>query len=212
MRANMEARKKDTPAAAEQRQKLREAIELKNYEFNAHGVELNHRYRSQAVVPDETSEPAFERDPELYYHPTTWPGARLPHCWLGHGGKTVSTLDLVGKGRFTLFTGIGGGAWCEAADRVSKETGVDIRCYQIGPGREVEDLYDDWSQISEVEESGCVLVRPDAHVANRSAVVADDCTAELAATMAQILGAVGSEDPPSANGTQGSRTTNTTRT
>ena len=33
------------------------AIELKNYEFNAHGVELGHRYRSGAVVPDGTPEP-----------------------------------------------------------------------------------------------------------------------------------------------------------
>ena len=40
------------------------------------------------------------RDRELYYHPTTWPGARLPHCWLGRGGHKVSTHDLAGKGRF----------------------------------------------------------------------------------------------------------------
>ena len=118
MRANMEARKEDTPEAREQRQKLREAIELKNYEFNAHGVEFNQRYRSAAVVPDGTPEPAYERDPELYYHPTTWPGARLPHCWLGHEGRKVSTLDLAGKGRFALFTGIGGEAWKEAAAEV----------------------------------------------------------------------------------------------
>ena len=65
MRAHMEARKEDTPHAAEQRRKLRQAIELKNYEFNAHGVELNHRYQSAAVVPDGTHEPAFTRDPEL---------------------------------------------------------------------------------------------------------------------------------------------------
>ena len=47
-----------------------------------HGVELGQRYRSSAVVPDGTPEPEPSRDPELYYHPTTWPGARLPHCWL----------------------------------------------------------------------------------------------------------------------------------
>src|SRR5215213_2309950 len=105
MHANMEARKEGTPEAAEQRQKLREAIELKNYEFNAHGVEFNQRYRSAAVVSDRTPEPAYERDPELYYHPTTWPGVRLPHCWLGYEGRKVSTLDLAGKGRFALFAG-----------------------------------------------------------------------------------------------------------
>ena len=66
------------------------AIELKNYEFNAHGVELGHRYRSGAVIPDGTPEPEFTRDPELYYHPTTWPGARLPHAWLEHTRRARS--------------------------------------------------------------------------------------------------------------------------
>ena len=67
--------------------KLKAAIELKNYEFNAHGVELGHRYRSGAVVSDGTPEPEFTRDPELYYHPTTWPGARLPHAWVAAQGR-----------------------------------------------------------------------------------------------------------------------------
>lgn len=207
MRANMEARKQDTPEAAEQRRKLREAIELKNYEFNAHGVELNHRYRSQAVAPDGSPEPPYEHDEELYYHPTTWPGARLPHCWLGHGGKTVSTLDLAGKGRFTLLTGIGGEGWKDAARRVSEQTGVEIACYVIGPGRDVEDLYDDWAAFSETEESGCVLVRPDAHVAYRNRIVADDCAAELANAMNTILGW---EDSLFTNGRGDSQTTRRT--
>jgi len=38
MERNMAARTQNTPAAREQRAKLRAAIELKNYEFNAHGV------------------------------------------------------------------------------------------------------------------------------------------------------------------------------
>ena len=115
MRANMEVRKENSPAGAEARRKLRAAIELKNYEFNAHGVELAQRYRSDAVVPDGTPEPEYTRDPELYYHATTWPGARLPHAWLEHHGRKVSTHDLAGKGRFALFTGIGGEAWMDAA-------------------------------------------------------------------------------------------------
>jgi 2,4-dichlorophenol 6-monooxygenase len=187
MRANMEARKENTPEATEQRERLREAIQLKNYEFNTHGVELGQCYRSAAVVSDGTPEPAFDRDPELYYHPTTWPGARLPHCWLGHEGRKVSTLDLVGKGRFTLLTGIGGEPWKEAAEKVSARTGVEITCFVIGPGREVLDLYNDWARLSEVYESGCVLVRPDAHVAWRRQTVADDCTAKLARVMDRIL-------------------------
>ncbi|HEX7626260.1 MAG TPA: FAD-dependent monooxygenase, partial [Gaiellaceae bacterium] len=168
MRANMEARKLDTPDAVEQRAKLRRAIELKNYEFNSHGVEIGQRYRSAAVVPDGTPEPEPTRDPELYYHATTWPGARLPHCWLEVEGRKVSTLDLAGKGRFSLFTGIGGDPWTIAAADIAARTGLEIASFVIGPGREVLDTYDDWSRVSEVDENGCVLVRPDAHVAWRS--------------------------------------------
>jgi 2,4-dichlorophenol 6-monooxygenase len=188
MIANMEIRKENSPRGAEAREKLRKAIELKNYEFNAHGVEMNQRYRSAAVVSDGTAEPPYERDPELYYHPTTWPGARLPHCWLEHQGRKVSTLDLAGKGRFTLLTGIGGEAWKVAAAEVSARTGVEIACYTIGPGREVLDTYDDWARLREVMEDGCILVRPDAHVAWRSHRVVTDCAGVLYQVMRQVLG------------------------
>src|SRR5437879_8485514 len=119
MRTSMKASNEKTPSRTEQREKLRKAIEHKNYEFNCHGVELNQHYRSAAVVSDGTHEPAHTRDPELYYQPTTSPGARLPHCSLLYAGRTVSTLDLAGKGRFALFTCIGGEAWPEAAPDVS---------------------------------------------------------------------------------------------
>lgn len=188
MRAGMEARKENTPRGAEERKKLQAAIELKNYEFNTHGVELNQRYSSSAVILDGTPEPAYTRDRELYYQPTTWPGARLPHCWLEYEGHTVSTLDLVGKGHFTLLTGIGGEAWKAAAEEISKRTGVTIVCFVIGPGREVLDLYDDWARLREIDECGCILVRPDAHISWRQQTVVADCTTELAGVMKQILG------------------------
>ena len=188
MQCNIDARKLDTREAAEKRAKLREAIELKNYEFNAHGVELGQRYRSTAVVPDGTPEPRYDRDPELYYHPTTWPGARLPHCWLEYKHRKVSTHDLAGKGRFALFTGIGGEAWRDAASQVTARTGVEIATYMIGPGREVLDTYGDWQRLSEVQESGCVLVRPDAHVAWRTAQLPDEPIATLQEVLNQVLG------------------------
>ncbi|MDP9188199.1 MAG: FAD-dependent monooxygenase [Actinomycetota bacterium] len=187
IKANIEARKEDTPEAAEQRRKLKEAIELKNYEFNAHGVEMNHRYRSVAVIPDGSPEPEFHRDPELYYHATTWSGARMPHCWLEQEGRKVSTIDLVGHGRFTLLTSIGGDRWVEAAKPVSKQAGIEIAAYLIGPGREVMDTYDDWARIREVEEGGCLLVRPDMHIAWRSHELVEDPAAALAAALESIL-------------------------
>ena len=187
MNERMRARADSTPEAAVQRAQLREALELKDYEFNAHGVELGQRYRSNAVVSDGTPEPDYTRDAELYYHPTTWPGSRLPHCWLGDGGHRVSTHDLAGKGRFALLTGISGEPWATAAETVSERLGIEIAAHVIGPGREYTDLYDDWARLREVGEDGCVLVRPDAHVAWRAATLAADPAAELHAALSTIL-------------------------
>jgi 2,4-dichlorophenol 6-monooxygenase len=184
----IESRKDDTPEGAAQREELRQAIELKDYEFNAHGVELGQRYSSSAVIEDGTPEPPYERDHELYYHPTTWPGARIPHCWLTRGTDTVSTLDVVGKGRFTLLTGIGGDAWVKAAQSVSEQLGVPIEPYVIGPGRELDDLYGDWARAREIPDEGCLLVRPDAHIAYRSFEQPDDPTDALKQAVSALLG------------------------
>jgi len=187
MRRNMEARKANTRDAAIQREKLRKAIAHKSYEFNTHGVEMNQRYCSAAVVPDGTPEPAFDRDPELHYHPTTWPGARLPHVWLQKNGRPMSTLDVAGKGRFAILTGIGGEGWTEAARKVSTTYGVEIAAVVIGPGRELTDLYGEWANAREITESGCVLVRPDAHVGWRAAECGDEEN-RLAGALGRILG------------------------
>ena len=187
MQAHMAARADATPEGAAQREALRTALELKNYEFNAHGVEMGQRYVSGAVVPDGTPEPAYARDPELYYHPTTWPGARLPHAWLGRDGHRVSTLDLVGKGRFALLTGINGHGWASAAQDVATELGIELAAHVIGPGRPYTDLYDDWALLREVAEDGCVLVRPDGYVGWRSMGPVGDPAAALRGVLRAIL-------------------------
>jgi 2,4-dichlorophenol 6-monooxygenase len=75
-------------AGDERRKALQKAIELRNYQFNAHGVELGYRY-SDAIVHDGSPEETPPRDPELYYHPTTRPGARVPHARLEYDGVGV---------------------------------------------------------------------------------------------------------------------------
>ncbi|MFZ4814135.1 MAG: FAD-dependent oxidoreductase [Phototrophicaceae bacterium] len=191
MKANMVKRKENTPEAAKQREALRQAIHFKSYEFNCHGVEMNQRYQSQAVVPDGTPMPAYARDAELYYQPTTWPGAHLPHTWLrreGHGDQIVSTLDLCGKGRFTLLTGIGGEAWVDAAKHITAQTGLEIAVYVIGPGRDYQDIYGEWPDLRQVEEAGCLLVRPDLYVGWRHSSAADNALDLLAGALGQLLG------------------------
>lgn len=189
MQKNLEARCSATPEAEKQRAAIREAIAFKKYEFDAHGVEMNQRYRSQAVETDGQIEPAFEMDAELHYQPTTWPGARIPHVWLfDHAtGDKHSTLDLCGKGVFTLFTGIGGEAWQDAAATVGAELELQITVRLIGPRRALEDLTGDWARAREITDSGCILVRPDHHVAWRAETVAEDPAAELRRVLTKIL-------------------------
>ena len=188
MQQNMDARCDDTDEAEKQRDAIRKAIAFKVYEFDAHGVEMNQRYRSDAVVTDGQPEPAFAADAELHYQPTTWPGARLPHVWVFDtaGGK-VSTLDLAGKGRFTILTGIGGQGWIDAARVVGNELGIDIACRTIGPRQQWQDYTGDWARASEVRDSGVVLVRPDHHVAWRAEAKAADPAAELRRVLKSIL-------------------------
>jgi 2,4-dichlorophenol 6-monooxygenase len=188
MKANMAKLKDSGEAAGAQRAALRKAIDFKSYEFNCHGVELNQRYKSKAVIGDGTPEPNFSRDKELYYHATSWPGARLPHVWLNKGTDRISSLDLTGKGRFALITGIGGEAWVEATKAISAETGVPIAAFVIGPDREVEDIFGDWAKAREIDEAGCILVRPDMHVAFRHAGKPKDAKALLSSALDQILG------------------------
>lgn len=189
MQQNMDGRCRDTPAAEEQRSAIRKAIAAKVYEFDAHGVEMNQRYRSDAIVTDGQPEPAFAKDPELHFQQTTWPGARLPHAWVFSGdGKKASTLDLSGHGRFTVLTGIGGQGWLEAAKVVGHELGVDIAAHAIGARQHWDDFTGDWAGLSEVRDSGIVLVRPDHHVCWRSQALSADPVADLRRVMTSVLG------------------------
>jgi 2,4-dichlorophenol 6-monooxygenase len=188
MRRNMAARKMNTPEAEKQRQQLREAIEFKNYEFNTHGVELNQRYSSAAVIPDGSPEPVNPRDNELYHHATTWPGAKMPHAWVGRDRSRASTLDLGGQGRFTVLTGIGGEPWVRAAADAATQLGVPIAAVVIGPGADYEDLYGDWARLREVGDSGCVLVRPDNYVCFRAVGVQEDASGVLGDALRRVLG------------------------
>ena len=181
------ARKHATPKAKERRKALRKAIEQKNYEYNTHGVELNQRYRSGAVLAEEDF-PAFRRDEELYYQPTTVPGAHLPHVWLERGRQRISTLDLCGKGRFALLTGIGGEDWRDAAAAIEVELGVPVDVHTIGPsGCDAVDVYGDWAEMNEIEDEGAILVRPDMFIAWRSKTADGDETRRLSEAFHAIL-------------------------
>ena len=176
------------PDGEEQRQALGAALDLLNGQFNAHGVEMGQRYISEAVAGDGTAFPPYTRDPDLYYHPTTHPGAPIPHVWLQRGTGEVSTLDLCRYDRFTLIVGIAGSAWAAAAAQVSREMGVDIESVAVGLGQVNNDVLGTWSRLREIGDDGCLLVRPDRVIAWRCSRGTADPAGELRGAITRILG------------------------
>ena len=180
----------DSVEGRTRRENLSKALRAIDREEHGLGIEMNQRYRSSAVYhADQDATPEFTRDPLEHYHPTTYPGSRLPHAWLGNHtpSKYISTIDLAGKGRFALFTGIGGRHWKTAAETVSSELGISIKAYSIGYGQEFKDVYLDWEAHRGVSESGCVLVRPDYFVAWKCPAWEVDGVEKLRQVMKSIL-------------------------
>ncbi|NCP44770.1 MAG: FAD-dependent monooxygenase [Sphingomonadales bacterium] len=188
MWSNMGARKNSGPAAETQRKALKDAINASDYVYNAHGVEMNQRYESAAIVPDGTEGPIFTRDHELYHQHSSRPGAPVPHARLTRHQVLASTLDLCGRGKFTVLTGINGEEfWTKAARVAADEHGMEIPVCVIGPGREYEDPYGDWMNRREIEEDGALLVRPDYIVAFRASNQAEHDNNALTMALESIL-------------------------
>ncbi|WP_243844461.1 FAD-dependent monooxygenase [Salinibacterium sp. ZJ454] len=170
------------------RDALYAALKLKNTEFNAQGVELNQRYESSAVVADPAAgTEEWRRDPQLYVQATTRPGAKIPHAWLvDAAGERISTLDVTGRGKFSLVTGLAGTAWVKAARALDADY---LRTVAIGaPG--FADAYGEWHAQREIHEAGALLVRPDGYIAWRQpAAVTDvaEATQQLSAALDEVL-------------------------
>ncbi|OBZ97540.1 2,4-dichlorophenol 6-monooxygenase (plasmid) [Pararhizobium polonicum] len=171
----------------ETRRKMAEALELKNYEFNAEGTEMNQRYESDGII-GETEPETWSRDRQLYHQPSSRPGAKIPHAWLvGPDGRRISTLDVIGHGCFTLVTGIAGFAWEQAVASLDLPF---LRCVRIGIGR-YTDPYFYWARLREIDEGGALLVRPDGVIAWRrkeAVSIQRDAETQLADALDAVLG------------------------
>jgi 2,4-dichlorophenol 6-monooxygenase len=182
------ARFKDPGPEGEQaRLAAQAALELKNHEFNAQGVEMNQRYASTAIIPEPgAGEEVWERDRELYLQATTRPGAKIPHAWLiDRKGRRVSTLDVTGKGQLSVVTGLAGTAWVEAAAQMDRPY---LRAVVTG-AKGTEDPYCEWQRRREISEAGALLVRPDGFVAWRHQAAVRD-VAEARRLLEQALDTV----------------------
>ena len=146
------------------------------------GLDLGFAYAEGAVVTEPTRKPQAG-NPVVDYVPTTWPGARLPHVWVRRGDERLSIHDLSDGERFLVLTHPAGRRhWSDAVMRLRDEYLVPLVCLSVGPEGSA-DLRDErgvWRDLSQVDEGGAVLVRPDGHVAWRSVRAAVDAVAALA--------------------------------
>ncbi|WIM68148.1 FAD-dependent monooxygenase [Corynebacterium breve] len=186
-REGLQLRKQPTAEGAARRKALREALDYKDYEFNAQGTEIGQFYQSSATVCDGRGRPEITEDPMLHHQKSTYPGLRLPHAWLGNTLEKFSTHDIATGTGFTIFTGITGKPWADAAVQVAEKLGIELKAVVIGEGLEITDLYGDWMHQREVEEDGVILVRPDKHIGWRCHSMVDDPVQALTAVLESIL-------------------------
>ena len=126
------------------------AIDAQPEHFHTLGLDLGFAYESAAVVHDGTNPPDVA-NAVTDVHATTRPGHRLPHATVSINGDLASTLDLVDLNELVLLT---------ANPEIWSGRAVSVRSIDAVDGT--------WDQISEIESSGALLVRPDGHIAWRA--------------------------------------------
>ncbi len=147
---------------------------------------VGYQYRSAAVVTDQSA-PADPDAVSLVDELHGQPGTRVPHAWVQHGGRRVSTLDLLGAG-FTLLTSDDGAPWVEAATAASTALDVPIAVHQIGPAGDVRDPDGEWAKVTGLPSDGALLVRPDDFVGWRADRLPADPESGLRQAVSAILG------------------------
>jgi putative polyketide hydroxylase len=146
---------------------------------------IGYQYRSAAVVSDQPA-PADPDAALLVDELRGQPGTRVPHVWVQHDGRRVSTLDLLGHD-LTLLTTEDGGPWAQAAAAASIALGVPIAVHQIEPAGDVLDPDGEWTQVTGLAPGGALLVRPDDFVGWRADRLPADPERELRQALSAIL-------------------------
>jgi hypothetical protein len=154
----------DTSEGARQRaafrQSLFDADVMRHHDTD--GIALGYRYDDSPVICPDGTPPASDEVRD--YHPTTRPGHRAPHAWIG-GGR--STLDLFGDG-LTLLSFGGRADVAASLSRAAKVRGVPLSVVPVSQ-----------ADIAGLYEKRLILVRPDGHVAWRGDEAPDDAGAVI---------------------------------
>jgi hypothetical protein len=122
------------------------------------GAELGYRYVGSPLIASEASE-----GPEhnfIDYVPSTYPGVRLPHVWLG---DETAVQDRIGYGHGYALLRFAGEHDTAALGRAFAAYGAPCGVLDL-PNQRARDVYG----------YDLVLVRPDLHVVWRGNALPDD--------------------------------------
>jgi 2,4-dichlorophenol 6-monooxygenase len=156
-------------------------------EFRLHNIEFGYSYQSSAVVPDGDRVPT-PLDPARLYQPSTTPGHPLPHAWVERAGARIALRSLTHGGHFLLIAGEDGHDWIDAAEQTAARHGVGLRTARVGMGDvDLIDIRFAWLKNRGISRTGAVLVRPDGHIAWRSAAAHENPADVLIDAFTQIL-------------------------
>ena len=147
----------DSPAGAATREKFVAVADVEQRKSNEMiGAELGYRYVNSPVICNIPGGPEH-----LFreYHPTTWPGARLPHVWLGDG---TPLQDRMGEG----YTD------SQARQRQGRRGGLERALAARGAPVKVLNAPDQAAR--DVYGYDLILVRPDMHVVWRGNAAPED--------------------------------------
>ncbi len=147
----------DTPRGAAERVELAKKLAKFREEFASLGIQLGARYDGSPIVVGDGTPPP--RDDPKTYTPSSVPGGRAPHYWIG---ERESLFDRFGPG-FTLLR-LGPDAPTAASfERAAAALGIPLEIVSIDePG------------ILALGERRLALVRPDQHIAWRGDAAPDD--------------------------------------
>jgi 2-polyprenyl-6-methoxyphenol hydroxylase-like FAD-dependent oxidoreductase len=147
----------DTPEGRRARDLLIRTADVEQRKSNEMiGAELGYRYVDSPVICDIPGGPEH-----LFreYHPTVWPGARLPNVWLDDGEPMQ---DRIGDG-YTILALAGTGADVDPLAQALRARGAPVEVLEI-PDTVARDVYG----------FDILLLRPDMHVVWRGYRLPDD--------------------------------------
>jgi 2,4-dichlorophenol 6-monooxygenase len=177
----------DTPEGERRRAATEVAVAHNAEDYSQLNIEAGFCYEVGALVADGTP-PPLGYDSPTEFTPSARPGHHVPHVWLSAAdGSQVSSSDLVAPEGLTLFVDASDAHdWAEAASAAASTTGCPIPLIVIGT-TSLADHTASWRPICGVGASGAVLVRPDRHVAWRTAVAPADRLTSLTQAVSQVM-------------------------